>query len=187
MGTHPIFESDFDCLTEWETIIRKKREFHRQRNPDIQHKVERPIQHKETHIHHKRKSHQTVTLQLLFCQDNQFNRLIIPISPPIHQHQINLIHPMPLRHHTHPLEHHKLRQRVRIFLMYAIVSLPACSRSEFWLSTSTWNVPSSWCSPSSAFSTRGCWISSYSRTISTRSTSNCQRRFRCGGTIQWQR
>jgi len=21
MGTHPIFESDFDCLTEWQTSI----------------------------------------------------------------------------------------------------------------------------------------------------------------------
>merc|ERR1711962_7008 len=24
MGTHPIFESDFDCLTEWLTLYRKR-------------------------------------------------------------------------------------------------------------------------------------------------------------------
>jgi len=24
MGTHPIFESDFDCLTEWRTLVGAK-------------------------------------------------------------------------------------------------------------------------------------------------------------------
>jgi len=27
MGTHPIFESDFDCLTEWEEIRLKEKRF----------------------------------------------------------------------------------------------------------------------------------------------------------------
>merc|ERR1712130_835300 len=25
MGTHPIFESDFDCLTEWTRVLRNRR------------------------------------------------------------------------------------------------------------------------------------------------------------------
>jgi len=27
MGTHPIFESDFDCLTEWEEIRWREKRF----------------------------------------------------------------------------------------------------------------------------------------------------------------